>query len=67
MTWQKVQIKSEKLTLFGGIYSIMEQFEALFSSNHRFHLEIGEQVSAIIRNMFNKLNLSAQSLTQIGR
>ena len=27
----KVQIKSEKLTPFGGIYSIMEQFEALLA------------------------------------
>ena len=26
----KVQIKSEKLTPFGGIFSIMEQFDALF-------------------------------------
>ena len=25
----KVQIKSEKLTPFGGIFSIMEQFDAL--------------------------------------
>ena len=27
----KVQIKSENLTSFGGIYSIMEQFEALLA------------------------------------
>ena len=27
----KVQIKSEKLTPFGGIFSIMEQFDALLS------------------------------------
>ncbi len=27
----KVQIKSENLTPFGGIYSIMEQFEALLA------------------------------------
>ena len=27
----KIQIKSEKLTPFGGIYSIMEQFEALLA------------------------------------
>ena len=25
----KIQIKSEKLTPFGGIFSIMEQFDAL--------------------------------------
>ena len=28
----KVQIKSEKLTSFGGIFSIMEQFDANLSS-----------------------------------
>ncbi len=27
----KIQIKSEKLTLFGGIFSIMEHFDALLS------------------------------------
>ena len=28
----KVQIKSEKITPFGGIFSIMEQFDALLSN-----------------------------------
>ena len=28
----KVQIKSEKLTPFGGIFSIMEQFDSILSS-----------------------------------
>ena len=28
----KVQIKSEKLTSFGGLFSIMEQFDSTFSS-----------------------------------
>ena len=27
----KIQIKSEKLTPFGGIFSIMEQFDALLA------------------------------------
>lgn len=27
----KIQIKSEKLTPFGGVFSIMEQFEALLA------------------------------------
>ena len=32
MTWQKYQIKSEKLTPFWGeIFSIMEQFDALLA------------------------------------
>ena len=26
----KIQIKSEKLTPFGGIYSIMEKFDSIF-------------------------------------
>ena len=33
-----VQIKSEKLTPFGGIFPIMEQFDALLAQNHRLHL-----------------------------
>ena len=28
----KIQIKSEKLTPFGGIFSIMEQFDSMLSS-----------------------------------
>ena len=28
----KIQIKSEKLTPFGGIFSIMEQFDSTLSS-----------------------------------
>ena len=29
----KVQIKSEKLTPFGGIFSIMEQFDSMLSAH----------------------------------
>ena len=29
----KVQIKSEKLTPFGGIFSIMEQFDSMYRVN----------------------------------
>ena len=29
----KIQIKSEKLTPFGGIFSIMEQFDALLAQS----------------------------------
>ena len=39
----KVQIKSEKLTPFGGIFSIMEQFDALLS-NDRLNLGVALQV-----------------------
>ena len=31
MTWQKYKIKSEKLTFWGGFFSIMEQFDALLA------------------------------------
>ena len=31
MIWQRYKIKSEKLTPFGGISSIMEQFDALLA------------------------------------
>ena len=31
MTWQRYKLKSEKLTPFGGIFSIMEQFDALLA------------------------------------
>ena len=34
----KVQIKSEKLTPFGGIFSIMEQFDALLAQTIDFEM-----------------------------
>ena len=34
----KVQIKSEKLTPFGGIFSIMEQFDALLAQTRECKL-----------------------------
>ena len=36
----KIQIISKKHTPFEDFFSIMEQFDAFFSSNHRFHLGI---------------------------
>ena len=53
----KVQIKSEKLTPFGGIFSIMEQFDSMLSSvidstlGMRYRL-YGYQYSEIIRNFY---------------
>ena len=50
----KVQIKSEKLTPFGGIFSIMEQFDSMFSSvidstlGQRCTTSIGYQFSEIV-------------------
>ena len=34
-----VQIKSEKLTPFGGIFPIMDQFDALLA-HHRFNVGV---------------------------
>ena len=50
----KVAIKSEKLTPFGGIFSIMEQFDSLLSSTIDSTLGLrcklyGYQYSEIIR------------------
>ena len=36
----KIQIKSEKLTPFGGIFSIMEQFDALLAPVSYTHLDV---------------------------
>ncbi len=52
----KVQIKSEKLTPFGGIFSIMEQFDALLSKTIDSTLGIrsklyGYQYSEIFRSL----------------
>ena len=52
----KVQIKSEKLTPFGGIFSIMEQFDALLAQTIDSTLGLrctmfGYQYSAILRSL----------------
>ena len=54
----KVQIKSEKLTPFGGLFSIMEQFDSTLSSvidsnlGQRFK-SFGYQYSEIIRSLMS--------------
>ena len=51
----KVQIKSEQLTPFGGIFSIMEQFDSMLSPiidqtlGQRCRSIIGYQYSEIVR------------------
>ncbi|MBE6263536.1 MAG: IS1380 family transposase, partial [Prevotella sp.] len=45
-TWQSVQIKSEKLTPFGGIFSIMEQFDSMLSPI--IDQTLGQRCSSII-------------------
>ena len=52
----KIQIKSEKLTPFGGIFSIMEQFDSTLSSVIDSDLGLrcksfGYQYSEIIRSL----------------
>ena len=59
----KVQIKSEKLTPFGGIFSIMEQFDALLAQTIDSTLGMrykwyGYQYSEILRSL-NSLLVNA--------
>ena len=54
----KVQIKSEKLTPFGGVFSMMEQFDSMLSSviNSTLGLRCrlyGYQYSEIIRSLMS--------------
>lgn len=55
----KVAIKSEKLTPFGGIFSIMEQFDSMLSPiidqtlGQRCRSIIGYQYSEIIRSLMS--------------
>ena len=55
----KVQIKSGKLTPFGGIFSIMEQFDSMLSPiidktlGHRCSSIIGYQYSEIVRSLMS--------------
>ena len=55
----KVQIKSEKLTPFGGIFSIMEQFDSMLSPiidqtlGQRCLSIIGYQYSEIVRSLMS--------------
>ena len=58
----KVQIKSEKLTPFGGIFSIMEQFDALLAQTIDSSLGLrctmfGYQYSEILRSLFQQNGL----------
>ena len=58
----KIQIKSEKLTPFGGIFSIMEQFDALLAQTIDSTLGLrctmfGYQYSEILRSLFQQNGL----------
>ena len=55
---EKIQIKSEKLTPFGGIFSIMEQFDSTLSSVIDSTLGLrcssfGYQYSEIVRSLMS--------------
>ena len=55
----KVAIKSEKLTPFGGIFSIMEKFDSMLSAvidsilGQRCRSIIGYQFSVIVRSLMS--------------
>ena len=58
----KIQIKSEKLTPFGGIFSIMEQFDALLAQTIDSSLGLrctmfGYQYSEILRSLMCPLSI----------
>ena len=64
----KVQIKSEKLTPFGGIFSIMEQFDALLAQTIDSSLGLrctmfGYQYSEILRSLWYVLNIYSDNNT----
>ena len=49
----KVQIKSEKLTPFGGFFSIMEQFDSMLSPI--IDQTLGQRCSSIIGYQFSEI------------
>ena len=57
-----VQIKSEKLTPFGGIFPIMEQFDVLLDPQTRINLGIEIQKSPIMNDWTFCTPLGARTL-----
>ena len=49
----KIQIKSEKLTPFGGIFSIMEQFDSMLSPI--IDQALGQRCRSIIGYQYNEI------------
>ena len=49
----KVQIKTEKLTPFGGIFSIMEQFDSMLSPI--IDQALGQRCRSIIGYQYNEI------------
>ena len=56
----KVQIKSEKLTPFGGIFSIMEKFDSILSPV--IDSTLGQRCSSIIGYQFSEIVRSLMSV-----
>ena len=56
----KIQIKSEKLTPFGGIFMVMEQFDSMLSSVIDFTL--GQRCSSIIGYQYSEIVRSLMSV-----
>ena len=56
----KVQIKSEKLTPFGGFFSIMEQFDSMLSPI--IDQTLGQRCSSIIGYQFSEIVRSLMSV-----
>ena len=56
----KVQIKSEKLTPFGGIFSIMEKFDSMLSPV--IDSTLGQRCSSIIGYQFSEIVRSLMSV-----
>ena len=50
----KIQIKSEKLTPFGGIFSIMEQFDALLAQTIDSSLGLSNSALRTMKCRINK-------------
>ena len=66
----KIQIKSEKLTPFGGIFSIMEQFDALLAQTIDSTLGLrcpmfGYQYSEILRSLMCDIFVAAHVLRML--
>lgn len=66
----KIQIKSEKLTPFGGIFSIMEQFDALLAQTIDSTLGLrctmfGYQYSEILRSLCAYIFVAAHVLRML--
>ena len=61
----KVQIKSEKLTPFGGIFSIMEQFDSMISPF--IDQALGQRWRSIIGYQYSEIDTKAYGIKKTSR